>query len=479
MKKPNILIMMADHHRGDTVLPCHPAITPNLERLARDGVRFSNAFCPSPHCCPSRATFFTGLYPSRHGVWNHVGNPQSLSRGPREGVRLWSEDLAAAGYELDFMGKWHVSSVKYPSEYGWNEGNTCHREGILSLPQEWDMYANPAPPPSDKILGGLIRRSGYNDYHLYGTSEVQEDGRIAREAMDIVAAKRNSRVPWGVFVGFKAPHDPYLVPRRFLDMYDPESIPLPPNYNDAMADKPALYRRMRRQAFGKLTDDEVRSAILHFWAYCSYLDHLAGNIIKALDDSGQANDTIVLYCSDHGDYCGEHGLFSKGIPCFRGAYHVPAIMRWPSGIKSPGREIDALVSLADFAPTFRELAGLPCADACSGNSLAPFLRNQTPANWPDEIFTQCNGTELYVTQRSVSTKAWKYVFNGFDFDELYDLRNDPGETRNLIDEPDCAMVLKNLCQRLWRFTEREEDMPISNYITVGLAPYGPGILHGG
>ena len=119
--KPNILIFMTDHQRGDTVLPEHPAVTPNLTKFAGEGVIFENVFCPSPHCCPSRATFQTGLYPSRHGVWNNVCNAQALSRGLRDGVRLWSEDLAEAGYELAWSGKWHVSTIETPADRGWRE----------------------------------------------------------------------------------------------------------------------------------------------------------------------------------------------------------------------------------------------------------------------------------------------------------------------------------------------------------------------
>ena len=121
MDRPNILIFMTDHQRADTVLPEHPAITPNLDRFAQEGVMFTNAFCPSPHCCPSRATFFSGLYPSRHGVWNNVCNRQALSRGLNDGVRLWSQDLAEAGYEMHFCGKWHVSVVESPRDRGWTE----------------------------------------------------------------------------------------------------------------------------------------------------------------------------------------------------------------------------------------------------------------------------------------------------------------------------------------------------------------------
>ncbi len=216
----------------------------------------------------------------------------------------------------------------------------------------------------------------------------------------------------------------------------------------------------------------MREAIRHFWAYCTYLDDLFGQLLAALDATGQRENTLVLYTSDHGDYCGEHGLFAKGIPCFQGAYRVPAVIRWPAGVVAPGRRDDAFVSLADFGPTFQDVAGVASGTA-TGASLLPFLRGESPASWRDEIHTQCNGVELYYTQRSVMTRDFKYVFNGFDRDELYDLRTDPHEMRNLAADPAYESVKREMCGRMWRFAYQEDDTAINPYITVGLAPYGP------
>ncbi|MFN2285791.1 MAG: sulfatase/phosphatase domain-containing protein, partial [Anaerolineae bacterium] len=239
------------------------------------------------------------------------------------------------------------------------------------------------------------------------------------------------------------------------------------------ADKPRIYQRMREMRFGQLSPREVREGIRHFWAYCTYLDDLFGQILAALDTTGQAENTLVLYVADHGDYCGEHGLFAKGIPCFRGAYHVPAVIRWPTGVRNPGRRVDDFVSLADFAPTFLDLAGQPLDRHFAGESLVPFLRDEPPETWRDAIHTQCNGVELYYTQRSVMTRDYKYVFNGFDMDELYDLRVDPHEMNNVSDDPAYAEVKRELVGRMWRFAYEEDDTAINPYITVGLAPYGP------
>jgi arylsulfatase A-like enzyme len=276
-----------------------------------------------------------------------------------------------------------------------------------------------------------------------------------------------------MFVGATSPHDPYVVPQKFLDMYDLKDVPAPPSLKDDLADKPRVYQRMRRHGWGQLSEREIREGVRHFWAYCSYVDDLFGRVLAALDAAGQADNTLVLYCSDHGDYCGEHGLFAKGIPCFRGAYHVPAIIRWPAGVKDPGRRVAQFVSLADFAPTFLEVAGIRATRPFSGASLVPFLRGETPPDWRDEIHTQCNGVELYYTQRSVTTKDHKYVFNGFDEDELYDLENDPHEMRNLAKDPALQKIKHEMVRRMWRFAHREDDTAINSYITVSLAPWGP------
>jgi arylsulfatase A-like enzyme len=482
MRKPNILIFMTDHQRGDTVLPEHPAITPNLDRFSQQGVTFTNTYCPSPHCCPSRATFFTGLYPSRHGVWNNVCNRQALSRGLKDGVQLWSEDLAKAGYRMDFSGKWHVSVEESPADRGWNERFVSAAAGTHHG-VTWDHYRELAMgrvdsggPDAAPRGEGAIRRPGYGTYRLYGTGPDEgtpHDEIAVDNALNALESLADKSDPWCLYVGAIAPHDPYDVPQRYLNDYALADVPLPESYADTLEDKPGIYRRLRESIFGQLSDGEVRQGIRHFWAYCSYLDDLFGQLLEALEQTGQSEDTLVLYCSDHGDYCGDHGLFAKGIPCFRGAYHVPAIIRWPAFVETRGRRVDEFVSLADFAPTFLEAAGLPLDRQFTGSSLVPFLLDEPPLNWRDEIHTQCNGVELYYTQRSVATKDFKYVFNGFDRDELYDLQADPHEMHNLADDPAREDTVRDLCGRMWRFAHREDDTAINPYITVGLAPFGP------
>ncbi len=181
----------------------------------------------------------------------------------------------------------------------------------------------------------------------------------------------------------------------------------------------------------------------------------------------------MLFCSDHGDYAGEHGLRCKGLPCFRGAYHVPAIVRWPGMRAQAGAIVDELVSLADFGPTFLEGADIAVDRMFTGRSLMPFLRGEKPDEWRSEVYTQSNGNELYGIQRSVFSNDWKLVYNGFDFDELYDVNGDLYELRNEIDNPAHAGRVRELYRLLWRFAAEHGDTCINPYIMVALARYGP------
>lgn len=477
--RPNILIVMTDHQRGDTVFPEHPAQTPNLDQFLADGLAFTQTFTPMAHCCPARASFMSGLYPSRHGVWNNVCNEQALNHGLKDGVKLWSEELAASGYQMHFTGKWHISSLTSPQDHGWQEhyvsGKSPNEHG-LSWKQIRKQAANWSAIPPER-QPGEIKRPGFPPYCLY--DEVKDmdphDKHVTRQTLDLLGSLKDADQPWCLFTGFIGPHDPYKVEKKYLDLYDPDKIALPESYSDDLQDKPGLYRRIR-QFFSQLPPEEVREAIRHFYAYCSFLDDQFGQILQKLAETGQQENTLVIYCSDHGDYCGEHGLFAKGIPCFRGAYHVPAVIRWPAGIEEPGRRVDELVSLIDFAPTLLELAELKPSCPLSGRSLTPFLRNEPPETWRDALLTQCNGVELYASQRAVITQNYKYVLNGFDFDELYDLQADPGEINNLAESAEYQEIKAELCKKLWLLAEKEQDTQTNPYITVGFAPQGPGCI---
>jgi arylsulfatase A-like enzyme len=480
MERPNILIFMTDQQRGDTTPPYSRALTPNLDKFCTEGVTFSQAYTIAPHCCPSRATFYSGLYPSQHGVWNNVNVGNTLSRGLYEDVRLWSEDLKEAGYDMYFSGKWHVSDVESPLDRGFDVMNIPKpvEKTVIKHEKphtkEWASYLD-YQPQIERDNAQIIRK-GYKTYTHFGEKENPfQDGTVVDDAVKIIRNREKSGKPWCQFVGTLGPHDPYFVPQEYLDMYNIDDIEVPDSFEDSMQDKPALYRRTRER-FDQLTEREHREAIMHYLAFCTYEDALFGRVLEALEESEDVENTVVLYISDHGDYVADHGLWCKGLPCFRGAYHIPVAVRWPVGIKNPGRKVNDFITLADFAPTFLELTKTEAGRDFTGMSLAPFLEDRIPDKWRDAVFTQTNGNELYGIQRSVMTRDWKLVYNGFDYDELYDLRKDPDEMYNLINDPGYDDVIHRLYKRLWAFARSVDDVCINQYIMVGLASYGPGVI---
>ncbi|MHB8889682.1 MAG: sulfatase-like hydrolase/transferase [Acidobacteriaceae bacterium] len=517
--RPNILIFMPDQTQSQLVLPGYPCLTPNVDRFASQGVMFPNAFCPAPHCCPSRASFQTGLYPSEHGVFNNVSTDTAIHANPYPGTRFFSEILRDSGYELDYSGKWHVARDISPQDAGWTNSYTPRtkkskhwfvpgrerRDSAWSEARAELSETGPRKP-------GEVFRPGWGNVELYKTLPPQAGNIFAGREGDyqpvIAGTEKLKRLahgahPWALMVSNSGSHDLYDVPKHFVDMYDPKSIDLPPNFRDTLEDKPRIYQRMRYQYWAQLSDDEIRKSIAHYWAKTTMQDALFGLLLDTLEKTGQADNTIVVYVSDHGDYAGAHGVWAKGVPSFREGYNIPCVIRWPKGIANPGRQVDAFVSTTDFAPTFLEAAGIPSSDIkMSGKSLLPWLRGETPANWRDAIFSQLNGVELYYTQRIVMTKDYKYVYNGFDYDELYDLKQDPHEMVNLafpdvkqsraiVEQgkgygngsdvawpplsPHLAEVRRDMLKRMWKFAQEHKDQIFNPYITVAMAPFGPGV----
>jgi arylsulfatase A-like enzyme len=480
--RPNILIFQTDQELGAVVGPNHPCRTPNADRLAAEGLRFSRAFTATAHCCPSRATFMSGLYPSQHGIYNNVLNPAAIHTALNPGTVLFSELLAAEGYALAYAGKWHVCADEGPADRGWRDYGATSVGGHERHGTTWDEWSNRAQEPEDETprRRGELLRPGWGRYTLYGTAETTPeaepfaagDYRIVQNGLRALSDLAAQDQPWCLYIGTNGPHDPYIIPEHYATMYDPADVPLPPGFHDSMVDKPRVYQR-QRQLWSQLGEDEYREAIAHYWGYCTMQDDLLGLALDALEQTGQADHTLVIFCSDHGDYAGAHGLFCKGVAAFEQCHHVPCIMRWPAGIADPGRTISAFINHADFAPTFCELAGTALPNGSSGHSLTPFMRHEQPADWPDAMFSQFNGVELYYSQRWVQTDEWKYVYNGFDYDELYHLTADPDCLQNVAQDPRYDAVVREMCQRMWRRAYEEQDICSNPYITVGLAPYGP------
>jgi arylsulfatase A-like enzyme len=449
---------------------------PNVkERIAGEGLRFQLGYTPNALCSPARASFFTGLYPSVHGMYNNYHSMPVIHPGLFPGVRLFSEKLRSVGYNLSYIGKWHVSGEKGPADYGWHVPKG-EAPGPVGFPKPGSRRRRYWEPPRNLERYAVIKRNGWPDYVLYGTRPGKpEDMRDFKRGM--VAAEEIRRLskrsePWVIYVGLTEIHDPYIVVEPYASMYDPEEVPLPENYHDTLEDKPAIYRRMRRQLWDQLSEEQIREAISYYWGLCTMNDDVVGMLLNALEDAGVEDETLVLFTSDHGDQVGSHGLFLKGVLPFEESYRIPMAVRWPKVIKR-GSTCGEFVTLCDFAPTFCEAAGAEPLDPCHGRSLLPIFEGETPEDWPRSFYGQFLGTEYYYTQRIVRDHRFKYVFNGFDFDELYDLGEDPFELRNLAFDPAYEDVKKRMIEEMWRWAEKTDDIIFNPYPSVALVPYGP------
>lgn len=518
-RRPNILLFLVDQFQYDVLQPDSPCKTPHLDRFASEGVTFRRAFAPSPHCCPGRATLMTGTYPSRHGIHNNVVTDTAHAFGLKPGVRTFAQDLSEAGYRLSYSGKWHVSNEETPADRGWREVTDFHKnvplrghrqwvglERFDSDPTRWDVLSEIQTDITGPRPRGRMSRPGWGDVvtrtepidgpdaieqtHFYQNAVGPGIAELHRLADD------DADSPWCLCISTDMiPSRP--CPRELLELYDPDAIELPANFADSMDDKPGIYRRLREQVWGQLSLEEVREGIVSYYANCTLEDRYFGMILKALEQTGVADDTLVLFVADHGEYNFAHGLQNMGIPAFREAYHVPVVARWPNGITRSGRAVDDIVWLADIAPTLIDLAGTSPSDHKTGRSLVPFLQDEAPTDWRDDWYSQTNGNEVYYTQRAVMTDRWKYVYNAFDYDELYDLQDDPLELTNLIhpsrhpqptpfdhkpDEPfrplphiapELEPVRREMMARIWQFAIAENDKIFSGFAPVAVASYGP------
>ena len=253
---PNVLIFMPDQQNGATILPGSPVYTPNMQRFLQGAVAFTAAHCPAPHCCPSRASFMSGLYPSEHGVFNNVTTDTAIHPNPYPGTPFWGRWLKAAGYSTGYAGKLHVGRDITPESCGFE--NLCALEQD-SLPinlkrkaQQWQQARTESAEPQARNDGEILRPE-WTNLQLYNTLpnagpkayEGSQDYGIVQAGIAAMKGMAAGSRPWCLMVSNSGAHDPYSAPQCFVDMYDLDRIELPANFHDTMDDKPRVYQRQR------------------------------------------------------------------------------------------------------------------------------------------------------------------------------------------------------------------------------------------
>ena len=483
MTKLNLLFIFTDEQRADTMAAYgNPRIEmPNLNRLASESVVFDQAYVTQPVCTPSRASIMTGLYPHTIGCTEN-------NAGLRPDALCLPEMLADQDYVTGYHGKWHLGDEIY-AQHGF--------EDWASIDDGYAKYYGPGRDPDARstyhhfLVEHGFRPANGSVFSRHEAARMPEafgkPAYLAREASRFII--ENQDRPFVLYVNFFEPHMPFFGPRD--DQYDPDQIPLPASFDCfPTQDQPLKTRLFQRAHYAKgnhgmplKTEADWRRVMANYWGLCSLVDTHTGTILRTLDECGLRDSTIVVYTSDHGDAMGNHRLLAKCV-MFEEAARVPLLMRLPGQRSS--RRVWGPVSQIDLVPTLLDLLGQPIPDHLEGKSLKPSLERPGDITLQEDVVVEWNGPNngfgdrlgrvsipesmLDLATREqierattdpvrtlITPDGWKFNCSPLGEHELYNLKDDPLEMRNLAAEPECHSFLEKLTARIRRWQEMTGD----------------------
>jgi arylsulfatase A-like enzyme len=456
--RPNILLFFTDQHRL-SALGCYgptPCRTPNIDRLAREGVRFETVYTPCPVCSPTRASIMTGQHVHRHGVLCNVNDLPTPVKELPDGPHLLSRRLAAAGYQCGHTGKWHLSTR--PEDWLGLELDSAHptRRGF-----EWPTF-----PGYEEYLKreGLDPNRKRTHRHfpcarLDAPPEASRPYWQAEQTMRMIDEFAEDDGPFFIWHCEPGPHAAYDAPADFLRMYEDVEIPPWPNYEWDAAGINGPHRVKLHPAQPELTWEDWAHVLRHYYALTTDIDSQLGRILDHLEERGLLERTVVIFTSDHGQTLGSHGgLNDKGWHHFEEIQRVGLIVRNASGWGRNGARAGHVASqwgsVLDLYPTTLDIAGADWdAERVDGRSLVPLLR-APQKEFRDTVFVEFWGVNgVATTMMSCRHGNMKYGWNCGNRDELYDLAADPHETQNLIGDPAYADRRDDLRARIAGFME--------------------------
>jgi N-acetylglucosamine-6-sulfatase len=436
-KPRNIIFVLIDDQRYDALGFMHPFLkTPNMDSLAKNGVFLKNAFVTTSLCSPSRASILTGVYAHEHRV---VDNNNPI---PPETV-FFSQYLKAAGYETAFMGKWHMGNQETPQP-GWDRWICLHGQGSY-WPDKFGL----------DIDGKEVPQKGYI------TDELTD------YALDWLKARKGDK-PFMLYLSHKAVHADFIPADRHKGVYKnaPLNPPIMADTPENYLDKPMWLKNQRNSWHG--VDFPYHSDLSipeYYERYCETLlavDESLGRILDFLRERKLLDSTMIIYMGDNGFQFGEHGLIDKRT-AYEPSMRVPMLMQCPDLFKA-GTVVTQMVANIDIAPTILEAAGLKAPDYMDGKSFVPIAEGKN-VPWRDKLLYEYYWERNYPqtpTIHALRTDDYKYIhyYGLWDIDELYDLKNDPGEMKNLIFDPAHQALAKKLNREMFDMLEKTEGMYI-------------------
>jgi len=463
---------MTDQMQGRVLDPDHPCKTPNLDRLASRGVRFTRAYTPNAVCSPARASLMTGLLPHNHGVvsvTHTVDNDQGCLRTDKP---HWAQELVKSGYRTGYFGKWHVERSFDLRKYGWQvngcEGSKVYKDTVAEIRSKY--------PDEDYGLAYYLENPGYKRQIFYGVTNVPPEKREMGGRIDLGLSFLDQVLPnaepWCCFVSLNEPHDPFICGKDAYAQYDVDSIELASNVHDELEGRPGIYRKASL-VWKDMTDRQRREAAVCYYASITEIDQQFGRLIDKVEQAGQLENTIIIVTTDHGELLGAHGLYCKNFSGAEEIYNIPLLISGPDIEENV--TCTSRVGLHDVCPTLLELTGCTSFDIPDSRSFASVLKGDNDGSRFTYGFAEYYGTRVLLSQRVVWDDQWKFVFNGFDFDELYNLDDDPYEMNNLAQDRQYDHIVKRMCELMWKTIRETGDRSLYNthYPILRVAPYGP------
>jgi len=467
--RPNLIFIMTDqqHYKSMGITGTPVVRTPNLDSLGREGVFFHRAFTPTPLCVPSRVCYHTGRYV-------HANRSRTNLLLMLDGEPDFTQILREAGYVTGLAGKNHCYTQRQLSE----------RFDFLA---EYSHGGAKNPPKGSSDYEVAKHRQGAM-YELMLEDPFPPEqcitSRITDRAIEFI--DKNKANPFHLWLSYPDPHPPYMVAEPYASMYDAKDIPEPPFREGEFDNKPFRQKYVKdfnayEQYFDHYGPDGIRKLRAIYYGMMTFIDDQVGRLLEYLDEHGLRENTIIVFCTDHGDYTGDHRLIRKSVTLYDSLIHIPMLFNWTGRFRP--REIrETMISVIDFAPTLLDLMGLEIHPGMQGKSAADLLLGETNQHrdeifaeygTPGEPYSDIDEEEFaklvksrtgHLSRRAmqgrfkaIRTLDWKYVHYPNGEGELYDLKNDPDELTNLFYEKEHAKLVEEMKTRILNWLITTED----------------------